>query len=192
MKKNRLLLLVFMLLILLGVIFSVLGIISDINSKKLVYLNDLTTMNEKNTLKNAYLDVHTTPLIFAEYDDDDNKFYIVKDEEYLYIVYMDDNLYNKIINVEDIEEKPYRLEGHTNIISADIKNIAIEVYNEMFEEEIINDDNFESYFGSVYLDANNTYNVAIEWYISALIVLLIGGFGFYNYFYKSSKKNRKK
>jgi len=62
----------------------------------------------------------------------------------------------------------------------------------MFEEEIINNDNFESYFGSVYLDANNTYNVAIEWYISALIVLLIGGFGFYNYFYKSSKKNRKK
>ena len=191
MKKYKLLL-IFILLALLGFVFLVLGVVSDINSKRLTYLNDLAKISKNNTLKNAYLDVHTPPLVFAEYENDDSKFYIVKDKEYLYIVYMEDSIYDEVMNSKNLEDNPYRLEGHTNELSEDIKALAMEVYNDIFEENIINEDNFDSYFGNVYLDANSSYNIAIEWYISSLMVFLISGFGFYNYFYRRDKNKKRK
>lgn len=188
-KKYMVLLIVWISLIGVALGFVITGIYEANKEVKFTYLNDLI-LEDDNKLKNSYLNVHTSPFVFAEYENEANKFYIVKDSEYLYIVNLNDELYNTITSISDIENNPYRIEGYTEEISEDIKKLAIEAYNEAFEEEIINEDNFESYFGSIYLNTNGLHNNASIWYIFAILVGLVGISGVYG-IAKISKKSKK-
>ena len=102
----------------------------------------------------AYIDVSAEPFGFAYFEgEEDYYFYYVFDEDYMYIVRMRDNTYESLLT-DDIVENPIRISGMTKTIPEDIKEIAIEVYNEDLEEEYqITASDFTNYFNNVYLDA---------------------------------------
>lgn len=108
---------------------------------------------DERTGKKAYLNVHTTPYKFAVYNDTTDAYYFVMDDKYMYVAYMTTADYN-MLNKENIETNPVKVEGVTEKTPDDIKKLAIDAYNEAMENEedklTIND--FDNYFGSIYLD----------------------------------------
>lgn len=129
---------------------------NQINEKvnsEITDLDSLIVSKEENVDKKAYLDIKAIPYQFAVADGVDESYYIVTDGEYLYIAYMSNEDFEKL-NYEEIEETPVRVEGITAEIPAEIKQLAMDAYNEGIEEEyqIKSDEDFYSYFGDIYLN----------------------------------------
>ena len=83
------------------------------------------------------------------------KYYIAVDKDnYMYLVRLTDKTYQSIEKL--YEENPdnfsYYLEGYIFKTTQDLKNITIEVYNDLAEQKLINSENFSDYFGKTYLD----------------------------------------
>ena len=169
MSKKRLVI-SFLLGIAIG--FLILGIYEQFKIIKPIYLEKVIKMESQNTYKNVYLDIIHEPMLFAEYKNDSNKFYIVQDNDYMYIAYLNNKVYDEIINSKEIS-KSFKITGHTKEISDDIKKIAIDAYNEIIEKRVITLENFESYFGNVYIDATNYYTREKLCYTIAVIFVLI-------------------
>ena len=77
-------------------------------------------------------------ILFAVYEidgeEEELKYYLVMDNDnYLYIIYMKDSEYKKL-NVDSIETNPIKVKGLTKKIPNDIKELAIESYNEIMKE----------------------------------------------------------
>lgn len=116
---------------------------------------------------------------FAYYPGKRDKFYFAMDEEdYMYIVRMSPSSYTKISNKIDTE-KTYKMEGVTKNIPSDIKKIALEVYNEILEEEDqLTIDDFENYFGAIYLDLESSKVEPNDIILVIMVFLGLFGFGF--------------
>lgn len=168
LKKNDYNLIFFTILIGIAVGFFVIALLGSKREVKYTYLNDLI-VKENNNLENSYLEVHSAPYVFAEYDNDSSKFYIVQDADYLYIVYLDDEIYQEILDA-DLEKKPYRLEGYTENITDDVRNLAIDAYNELVSKDVVNIDNFDSYFGNIYLNTTDIYHSTDIFFMFAIAI----------------------
>lgn len=163
----------------------------QINEKADSEITDLNTLimrDGENTDKKAYLNINAIPYQFAVADGIDESYYIVTDGQYLYIAYMSQEDFEKLNN-EEVETTPVRVEGITAEIPKEIKDLAIESYNENMEEEyqITSDEDFYSYFGNIYLDMSLSENSsALMAKYLFILLLLIGGIGFivmiYRYF----------
>lgn len=113
------------------------------------YLNDVI-MEQENTDKKSYVNVAVIPYAFAEESETSNKYYLITDGEYLYIVYLTEEQFNEL-DRDDIETTPIRIDGITKAISDNILEYALETYNEPLDEENkISKDEAKSYFGTVY------------------------------------------
>lgn len=144
----------------------------------------------------AYIDVIAEPYGFAYFEgEEDYYFYYVFDEYYMYIVRMRDNTYESLLT-DDLLENPKRISGITKTIPEDIKDIAIEVYNEeMDEESQITSSDFTRYFNNVYLDVEALPFTETDIFVIigivvgtvGIVVLLSGGIMLLRY-----KKNIKK
>lgn len=159
-------------------------------------LNTLILSDAENMDKKAYLNIKAIPYQFAVADGIDESYYIVTDGQYLYIAYMGQEDFEKL-NQEEIAENPVTVEGITAEIPDEIKDLAIEVYNENMEEEyqITSDEDFYSYFGNIYLDMSLSENSsALMAKYLFILLLLIGGIGFIVmlYRYLSFGKNLEK
>ena len=83
---------------------------------------------------------------------------------YCYIVCMDNvrletefkEIYDYTFSDSSEVPKAGELEGYSRLIEDDLKAIAIEEFNLLWESEIVNEKNFEDYFGSYYLDSTYT------------------------------------
>lgn len=133
--------------------------------------------------KYAYIDLVVVPYKFAVYEDITDSFYLVHDEKYLYIAFMSEEEYQRL----EQANKPIRINGITKVTPEDVKEIAIDAYNELYElseEEKITLADFNNYFGDVYLDMTKSATssatvqdaigllcmiVGIIWFIIALI-----------------------
>lgn len=144
-------------------------------------MNDLI-MEHANEEKKAQIDVTNVTDYFAYYPGEANKFYFAMDEnKYLYIIRMSPSKYAKLTNTLSKEEAA-KIDGVTKKIPFDIKKLALEVYNEMLEEnEQITSDEFEDYFGAIYLDLEgNPFGIAEVVIVIAFFVAMFGfGFGLY-------------
>ncbi len=120
-----------------------------------VLLGDKSEKNKED--KKVYLNVATKPYKFAIYDDTTDAYYMVADKAgYLYVVYMSTDDYNKL-NTEKIVEEPIKIEGLTKIPPKDVKELAIEAYNDGLEDaEKLQMVDYNNYFGEVYLDLTVT------------------------------------
>ncbi len=152
---------------------------NQINEKVNADMTDLNTLivsEEENVDKKAYLNIASVPYQFAVADGIDESYYIVTDGEYLYIAYMDNDDFEKL-NQEEIADSPVRVEGITAQIPDEIKQIAIEAYNEGIEEEyqITDDASFYSYFGNIYLDMSISENATATMAKYVFIILLVIG-----------------
>lgn len=123
----------------------------------------------------AYASVNLAYLPFGfAIEGESLKYYFVMDtSEYLYVVRITDETYEKIEKQkeEQGDNFSYELRGYVFDIPTDLKNLGIEVYNEAYEEEILTKSNFEEYVGNVYLDETYTPNTE-----NASVIIVLGVF----------------
>lgn len=160
-------------------------------------LNDIIISNASDkTNKEAYIDVEDIPYLFAEYDNRSEKYYIVLDDQYMYIAFMGLSDFSKL-NHESIYENPIRVTGVTKGITKDVRDLALEYYNETREneEDKLGVADFENYFGDVYLDmtvvpsksGDTQYAFAAIFGVIAIIGFLISGIYIFVYHHKIKK-----
>ena len=173
-KKNIKLLIVGLILLVLTILLIYLGVKNE--NKPLPEPYNLSTLVENKQFEEdnyAYLDVAIKPYLFAVYETDgkeeDAKYYLVMDKEnHLYIIYMKEDMYNKL-NVDSIKNNPIRIYGLTKRIKNDIKDLAISSYNELMEKEYLTKDNFKDWIGIVYLDTKSEVNDSSLYYLGAFL-----------------------
>ena len=140
-------------------------------------LNEIIVeQNEDKEDKIAKVNVHYEPYQFAVQEGNENSYYIVMDEQYMYIAYLPEYKFNEL-NKEDITENPVELKGRTRLVSREIKELAIAAYNEAVEDEYkITMADFDDYFGPVYLEATATYedNIAEVQRLGFFIFTIVG------------------
>lgn len=133
-----------------------------------IHMNDLYNVDD-NVSRNSYVYTLVEPYRFAK--DDYRKYYLIMDENnYLYIVSLTDEKYEEVIELLTNEDFVL-LSGSTSLITEDVKEIAIEVYNEIQDKQILTNSNFEDYFGQVYLEVDADYHD----YILPIIIGIISG-----------------
>ena len=166
---------IFIIFIALAALFLALGIFQNQKSQEnYTYLNEIIENKNNEENLNAYLTIANKPYSIAKYEGEDTSaFYIVFDGRYFYIAYLSDDLYEKL-NVEVLEENPITIYGSTTSTPDEVKEIAIEVYNEDLEESSqITMDDFESYFGEVYLNNTSLKTTNYVFYIISALLLII-------------------
>ena len=142
---------------------------------------ELIANNQEENLY-GYIDIDSEPYEFAYYEDDPNHVYFVTDENRIYIAQMSSETYEKIKNAT----YPIHVEGSTVFADDSLKEVAIESYNEIMEEEeyMLSLEDFDSVFGSIYLNLETTplttndiiLVVGFMLGIIGLIVVIVGVF----------------
>lgn len=151
------------------------AIIKEAN-KDMTDLNSIIVSSSEKTYKKAYLDVKSIPYKFAIYQDTTDSYYIVSDGTYLYVVYMSTTDFNKL-NIDSIYDTAIRVEGITKKTTDDVKELAIESYNELmeYEEDKLSLEDFDNYFGSVYLDMTEIDSaVASVQFVLFILFFIVG------------------
>jgi len=148
-----------------------------------ISLINSTRVNEYSTMYVQYL---TEP--FASKDDMECSFAMDKDNNMYIIVLNEDNVKSlqQIKNYtysddEDIQmPESVQIFGRTQEISLDLKKLAIESYNQIYNEQIINEDNFYEHLSDMYLNTklpprDDTIYVIIEFicFIMAITSLMV-------------------
>jgi hypothetical protein len=158
-----------------------------------ISLINSTRVNEYATLDVQYL---TEP--FASKDDIECSFAMDKDNNMYIIVLNEDDLKRlqqiKDYTYSDDEDKQMpesvQIFGRTQEIPLDLKKLAIESYNEIYNEQIINEDNFNEHLSNVYLNTklsprDDTIYVIIEFICFIMILVLL-----IKYYKRKSKTRR--
>ncbi len=136
-------------------------------------LHDLI-LNNPVSNKVGYLDVVDEPYAFAYYPGETSKFYFTFDQDYIYVVKMNSNDYNKLKKAT--KENPIRISGTTKEVPSDIKKLGIEAYNkDVDKDKKLTLADFDNWFGAVYIDMTastvGTQDIAI---IIAVLVAIFG------------------
>lgn len=169
--------------------------------KNPAYLVDVT---EEGKYAKVSASMMTDYFATNDYTGHEHKSYFVFDKKYMYIVDIDDKTRNHLNAIYDysyderedaISPDPVEIKGMTKKIPADLKQIAIHSYNEIFGETILNASNFSTYFGDVYLDTyespmtNFTYIL-----VCCLPFIIVGALFLFSYFKvtNTTKKNKLK
>lgn len=168
-------LLIIAIVLLLALIGSILWAVKEFNTEPTpTHLN--TVIVDQNNKTNVYscVTISNIPYVFAETSTNkfEDKYYFVRDEDYFYIAFLDYNTFAKL-NKDDIEKNPIEICGVTKKTTNEIRDIGIEVYNEAMEEEIVTKENFNDYFGEIYLDV--TASISDD-SIAVLVAILLGSF----------------
>lgn len=138
-------------------------------------LNSIIVTEEEKEDRKSYLDVASVPYEFAVSDENVNSYYIVSDGQYLYIVFMGPGDFASL-NKEDIATNAIRVNGITAKTPNEIKSLALDAYNYgLSDEEKITLDDFDSYFGSVYLDMTKVQDSTTSMFKTLFFITLIAG-----------------
>lgn len=168
--------------LIIGIAFLVMSLISGvvIVSNKNKEMKNVTPLKEvKSSDVYASVDVSLMTDYFAtnDYAGIEHKTYFVWDDQYLYIVDLNEKnrealntIYEYSYSDEEIEEpSAVTIKGMTKTIPADLKKIAISAYNEFYGDKFLTLSNFSDYLGVVYLD---TYESPQTDLLTELIVCL--------------------
>ena len=190
MKKNKVLILGILFILITIIICYVRELeVNNIDKKRYDISNLLEINDNKN--KNAYVNIYVTPLMIAEYPNDDNAFYIVYNNKYYNVLYMNKKEANKI--TKEMVDNGYRINGVTKVKPDGIEKYGLEFLKKLFEthedgdghNHKLNDNSYSEYFGDIYLDATvSKYSNTTVYNIIILITGLIGGFCLLSLVYK--------
>ena len=161
--------------IILGLSLFFYSIKKDMNNER-KYFNDVIELKKDKIGINVYIDVKNVIVPFATINCIKNEaFYLISDNNYYYIAYMNNKTYNKLISKE-IDIEGYKLNGVTRKIPDNIIKLGIEAFNkvDIGIKEDINKDNFVNYFGDIYLDSVNNYKKFNVLEILSIILFTIG------------------
>lgn len=123
------------------------------------YFDDVTKENEYVECK--ILDMTDC---FADYTVDGSvrdEFYMATDGNYVFILNLSKaqyrDLQEQVSNLDENSEG-ITISGMSEKISSDLKQITIDTYNDMYDEELLNYSNFDTYFTPYYINAKKTPN----------------------------------
>lgn len=136
-------------------------------------LNDII-INEKNEkdYKRAYINNVSNPVKFAIDKENNNAYYIVNDGKYLYVIYMNEEKYQSIIQ----SKSEVKIEGITKYPTKDVKELAIEKFNDDKDEnDKISLVDYDNYFGDVYLDMEESESSIAIFQIFLIVITIIPG-----------------
>lgn len=133
----------------------------------------IMSKDENKESLHTFVEVKKNPYKFAVSNDTTDAYYILTDGNYLYVAYMSESDYNKVNDEKDYDGT-IKIEGITGIPSSDVKKLAIDTYNELFEAELTTAD-YDIYFGDVYIDMTKEYSSSTNILIViGFIALLVG------------------
>ena len=178
----------------ISVIFIVIGFgcyewkKSIINDKYMDNLGTIILKNQDMEDRLTYIYVNEIPLKFAVNSNNDDAYYFVFDEKYMYVAYMKNSDYEKL-NKKDINKNPVKIMGVTKRPVDGVKELAIDVYNNYIitdDSNKIDMDDYNNYFGDVYLDTTVSYNegvgipftLEITFFILGGFILLLSSFSY--------------
>ena len=181
MKKNR--------FVIIGIICIIITIIAyyfrdlkikDIDKERYDISKLLEINDNKN--KDAYINIYVIPLMIAEYPNDNNAFYVVYNNNYYSILYMNKKEASKI--TKDMVDNGYRINGTTKEKPIGIEKYGLDFLEKLFDSHEdddghnheINDNSYEEYFGDIYLDATvSRYNGTTIFNLIIWMFGIIGG-----------------
>ena len=108
------------------------------------------------------LEITQEPILFAKEDNDSKNgyYFVIDDNNYLYIVYMSEDKYLEIKEIDNIKDNHYTLIGTSIKITDEVKDIALSICKEELNYEDINSDNFSNFFGDYAMDLVSNINNA--------------------------------
>lgn len=114
------------------------------------------------------------PYLFASSGDEYNYYIIFDKNNYMYIARLTDETYKLLENKYDVQEEiSYEIKGYIYNTKEDLKELAIDAYNESTKTNTINKDNFSSYFGNTYVDETITPSTTMETILISLGILFL-------------------
>lgn len=167
------------LLIILGIVFIILGNkVTDEAHKAMSNMHDVITKENNKDGVLTYIDSTNYPYLFAGYDGEASKYYFIQDNNYIYVAYMDEETSNRLSDDSlYTDNKSEKLIGISTLTPTDVKKIAISTYNDIFPDNQITIADYDSYFGSVYLDMTSSdTDVAFFQYFIASLGFIVGIF----------------
>ena len=138
-------------LLLAAILLFGMGVVHFSRARNNVYhLDDIILSDDNNkTGRIAYLDLYGC-YAFASTDSED--YFIAYDDDYYYIITMDDAAYDNAVEIADQSgDGLFRLYGWTTSIPEEAKSFAIDAFNEDAGENYADYSNFEEVFGDVAL-----------------------------------------
>ncbi len=162
-RKNIFLIISLISLVLFIALFIWIGTIVNQETGEPEYLHDVIIKSGEKDNIYSKVEIQLLTDNFATYGEGnstDEKYYFAFDENYGYILNLTPSTFNSLKEINDytytqdadaILPEPKAVTGMTKRIPDELKEIAIETYNELMGEEIVNEGNFEEYLGSVYL-----------------------------------------
>ena len=141
-------------------------------------MEDLHTIiiknDDKKSDKRSYVTSTKNPYKFAGYKDTTDAYYFVTDGKYLYVAYLSEIYANSITSDNP---QTVKIEGTTKLTPKDVKEIAIDTYNEIFEledAEKLTLADYNNYFGEVYLDTIEASDEEGFYFAMGVIVFAVG------------------
>ena len=135
----------------------------------------IVNQNDKENVL-SYVDTDIFPYLFATNDDSNGNFYLIRDNDYMYVAYMSDYDYERLKD-ETLytDNKTERLIGVSALVPTEVKKLAIETVKELWPDEEITLADYEYYFGNIYLDmTSDAVDVAFWQNFLAFILGLCG------------------
>ena len=128
-----------------------------------VSISKLLEYNDNYLDRLSYVDMYVTPYMIAGYQNDDNAYYIVYDNNYYSVLYMNKKEATKI--TKEMVDNGYRVMGVTKEKPEGIEEYGIEFLKKLFATHEEGDghnhnvtiDDYEKYFGTIYLDTTIDY-----------------------------------
>ena len=186
--------------LIVGIAFLVMSLLIGVVSifeknKEMQNPTPLGDVEKENVYASVDVSVMTDYFATNDYAGIEHKTYFVWDDQYIYIVDLNDKnreALNGIYDYSYAEEETERpeavtIKGMTKTIPSDLKKLAIDTYNELYDKKVLTTSNFSDYLGVVYLD---TFESPMSDLSMDLIVclpsLIIGAIVLFVYFHKNS------
>ena len=183
MKKNNILIIIGVaLIIIMFIVYYGRSLkVKEIDEQR----DSISTFLEKddNINKLAYVKTFVTPVIIAEYQNDSNAFYVVYDNKYYSVLYMNKKEANKI--TKDMVNNGYKIYGVTKSKPDGIEEYGLKFLETLFSthdeddghNHEINENSYEEYLGNIFLDTTiSKYRNTIAYNYAIYILGIIGGF----------------
>lgn len=189
-----------LLLMLLAILLCFVGVaVSDNNTEAQSYY-DLAINEDDQAGDVAYIDMVSGYQFATETDTYGNEyeyFYAFDDNEGLYIIRIDENIFNEINAVfeENPDDFTYRLTGRLQMVDDELKQLAAETLQEVFElDYYVEADEYDDYFLSTYLDVagyNSDGDTSVVVFGILAIIIFCFGIVFFISYLKQLKKCKK-
>ncbi|MDO4378264.1 MAG: hypothetical protein Q4C64_03820 [Erysipelotrichia bacterium] len=193
--------------LIIGIILLVLSLLLFFTYASFIYRDDditpqsyydLAIEGKDTSGQYVYIDLNEAYQFAVETTDDGTEyeyFYAFDDNDGLYIVCMTEDKFDEIAVLYNAnpDNFTYKLTGYLYNTDNDIKELACETLQEVFELDYsVSADEYDDYFLSTYLDASRTpVNYIDDLAIILITICLFGGIGFLIGFVVKTIKNKK-